>query len=128
MATSPPAGTRIKLGEPGYFGIGWHTESHHDAGMTAVAECRKRGGGGVCSFNASGTSLRGGCVGLAMAKWRDEGKDQERTYIVTSSSFRDLIDSRLRSDCESTAFGGKYHESVVEHSCQIVDIMCAEDI
>ena len=125
VATSPPAGWRIEAGEPGYFGIGWHTESHHDAGMNAVAECRKQGGGSVCSFNASGTSLRGGCVGLAMAKWRDRDKDAERTYVVTSSSFRDLIGRDLRSGCESTALSGKTENTVVEQSCKIVRIVCA---
>ena len=127
VATSPPAGWRIEPGEPGYFGIGWHTESHHDAGMTAVDQCRRQGGGSVCSFNASGTSLRGGCVGLAMAKWRDRGKDAERTYVVTSSSFRNVIARNLRSDCESTALSGKYEDTVVEHSCEIVRVMCAGD-
>ena len=74
----------------------WHTESHHDAGKTAEAECRKRGGGGFCSFNASGTSPRGGCAGLAMAKWRDRDKDPKRTYVVASSSFRNVISRSLR--------------------------------
>ena len=128
VATSPPAGWRIDPGEPGYFGLGWHTESHHDAGMTAVAECREQGGGSICSFNASGTSLRGGCVGVAMAKWRDRDKDLERTYVVTSSSFRDLIARDLRSGCERNIFAGKYENTVVDHSCEIVRVMCAGDI
>ena len=58
VATSPPAGWRIEAGESGHFGIGWHAESHHDAGMSA-------------------------------------------------------------------AFSGKYEGTVVEHSCEIVRIMCA---
>ena len=127
VATSPPAGWGIEAGEPGYFGIGWHIESHHDAGMSAVAECREQGGGSECSFNASGTSLRGGCVGLAMAKWRDRGKDAERTYVVTSSSFRDVVARDLRSGCESDIFAGKQEDTVMEHSCEIVRIMCAGD-
>ena len=128
VATSPPASWRIDPGESGYFGIGWHIESHHDAGMTAKAECRKQGGGSGCSFDASGTSLRGGCVGLAMAKWRDRDKDPERTYVVTSSSFRNHIARGLRSGCETTAFSGKYEGTVVEHSCEILRIMCASDV
>ena len=128
VATSPPAGTSITPGESGYYGIGWHTESHHDAGVTAEAECRKQGGGSVCSFNASGTSLRGGCVGLAMAEWRDRDEDPERTYVVASSSFPSLIARDLRSGCRSTALSGKHTGTVVEHSCEIVDITCAGDI
>lgn len=126
VATSPSAGTRIGKDSPGYFGIGWHTESPHDAGMTAVAECRKQGGGSACSFNASGTSLRGGCVGLAMARWRDRDKDPERAYVVASSSFRDLIARDLRGHCESRAFGGKYPETVVEQSCDVLRVVCSE--
>ena len=127
VATSPSAGTRIKPGRPGYFGIGWHTESQQDAGKAAVDECRKHGGGSACFSNASGKSLRGGCVGLAMAKWRDRGEDSERAYVVTSSSFRDLVAPDLSSGCESTAFSGKYENTVVEHSCEIVQVMCAEE-
>ena len=128
VATSPPAGTRIAPGEPGYFGIGWHTESIHDAGTAAVAECRGQGGGSDCSFNASGTSLRGGCVGLAIARWRDRDRDPERTYVVTSSSFRNLIAGDLRSGCERDALGGKYEGTVAEHTCEIVRIACAADV
>ena len=128
VATSPPAGWRIEAGEPGYFGFGWHTGSGHDAGMAAVAECRSQGGGSVCSSTASGTSVRGGCVGLAMASWRDRDEDPERTYVVTSSSFRNLIARDLRSGCDRDTFGGKYEGTVVEHSCDIVRIMCAGDI
>ena len=128
VATSPPTGIRIQPGEAGYFGVGWHTESHHDAGMTAVDECRRQGGGSACSFNASGTSLRGGCVGLAMVKWRDRREGPGRAYVVTSSSFPSVITRDLRSGCESTAFSGKYADTVVEHVCEIVRIMCAGDI
>ena len=128
VATSPSAGTDISPGEAGYYGIGWHTESHHDAGMTAVAKCRRQGGGSECSFNAGGTSLRGGCVGLAIAKWRDRDKDPERTYVVTSSSFRNLIARELRSGCRSSAFGGKHEDTVIEHSCELVQITCAGDV
>ena len=127
VATSPPAGWHIEAGESGHFGIGWHSESHHDAGMNAARECREHGGGSACSFNASGTSLRGGCVGLAIASWRDRDKEPERTYVVTSSSFRDLIARDLRAGCDSTAFSGKHEDTVVEHSCEIVRIMCAGD-
>ena len=126
VATSPPPGWRFDPGKQGHFAIGWHTESHHDAGTTAVGECKKQGGGN-CSFNPSGTSLRGGCVGLAMATWRDRGKEAERTYIVASSSFRELIARDLRSGCKITAFSGKYEDTVVEHSCEILRIMCAGD-
>ena len=125
VATSPDAGTRIAPGESGYYGIGWHTESQHDAGLSATDECRKQGGGSACFSNAK--SLRGGCVGLAMATWRDRDEDPERAYVVTSSSFRDLIARNLRSGCESTAFSGKYENTVVDHSCDIVQIMCAGD-
>ena len=128
VATSPAAGTRILPGESGYYGIGWHTESQRDAGLAATAECRRQGGGGACFSNASGKSLRGGCVGLAIGKWRDRDDDPERAYVVTSSSFRDLIVRDLRSGCESTAFSGKYEYTVVEHSCEIVNIMCAANI
>ena len=107
VATAPPAGWRIEASEPGYFGFGWHIGSHHDAGTTAVDECRRQGGGSACSFNADGTSMRGGCVGLAMAKWRDRDEDSERSYVVRSSSFRDLMTRDLRSGCRSTAFGGR---------------------
>ena len=127
VATSPDAGTRIAPGESGYYGIGWHTESQHDAGLTATVECRKQGGGSACFSNASGKSLRGGCVGVATATWRDRDKDTERAYVVTSSSFRDVIARDLSSGCLSTAFGGKYENTVVEHSCEIVRIMCAGD-
>ena len=126
VATSPPPGFRFDPGKPGHFGIGWHTESHHDAGTMAVDECRRQGGGN-CSFNASSTSLRGGCVGLAMATWRDRDKDAERTYVVTNSSFRDVIAKDLRSACEADIFSGKYEDTVVEHSCEIVRIACAGD-
>ena len=68
-----------------------------EAGLAAQAECRGHGGGIVCSANASGTSMRGGCVGLAMANWRDRDEDPERTYVVTSSTFRNLIARDLRS-------------------------------
>ena len=128
VATSPPAGWRIEPGEPGYFGFGWHTASGHDAGVAAEAECRSHGGGSACAFNASGTSLRGGCVGLAIAEWRDRDEDPERAYVVTNSSFRNLIARDLRSGCRGEAFGGKREGTVVEHSCDIVRIMCADDI
>ena len=128
VATSPPAGKRIEPGEPGYFGIGWHTESQHDAGLTAAAECREQGGGSACFSNASGKSLRGGCVGLAIANWRDQDKDPERAYVVTSSSFRDAVVRELRTGCRSSAFGGKYEDTVVEHSCEIVHLQCAADL
>ena len=128
VATSPPAGWRIEQDERGYFGFGWHTRSGHDAGMAAAAECRSQGGGIECSSNASGTSIRGGCVGLAIAKWRDRDEDPERTYVVTSSSFPNLIARDLRSGCDRDTFGGKYEDAVVEHSCDIVRIMCAEDV
>ena len=128
VATAPPAGRRIEPGNPGYFGIGWHTESHHDAGANAVAACRRQGGASACSFNAAGTTLRGGCVGLAMAKWRDRNEDAERTYVVTSSSFRDLVARDLRTACESAALGGKHEGTVLEHSCEMVDIVCADDV
>ena len=127
VATSPAAGSRIKPGESGYYGIGWHTESQQDAGLAAVDECRKQGGGSACFSNASGKSLRGGCVGPAMAKWRDRDKDAGRTYVVTSSSFRDLIARDLRSGCGTAALAGKYEETVVERSCEIVRVMCAAD-
>ena len=126
VATSPPPGFNFDPGAQGQFGSGWHTESHHDAGMTAVDECRRQGGGN-CSFNASGTSLRGGCVGLAMATWRDRDMEEERTYVVTSSTFRDVIAGDLRSACESHIFGGKHEDTVVEHSCEVVRIICAGD-
>ena len=113
VATSPPVGWRIEPGEPGHFGFGWHTGSGHEAGTEAEAECRSQGGGRLCAFNASGTSMRGGCVGLAMARWRDRDEDPERTYVVTSSSFRNLIAKDLRSACRSQAFGGK-HEGTVK--------------
>lgn len=125
VATSPDAGARIAPGESGYYGIGWHAASQHDAGMAATDECRKQGGGSGCFSNATAKSLRGGCVGLAMAKWRDRDKDPERAYVVTSSSFRDVITRDLHARCESTAFSGKYEDTVVEHSCEIVRIMCA---
>ena len=128
VATSPPAGWRIEPGEPGHFGFGWHAGSHHDAGMAAVAECRSQGGGSACAFDAGGTSLRGGCVGLALARWRDRDEDPERAYVVTSSSFPNLIARDLRSGCEREAFGGKRKGTVVEHSCGIVRIMCADDV
>ena len=128
VATSPPAGWRIEAGERGYYGFGWHTGSGHEAGMNAAAECRGHGGGSVCSANASGTSMRGGCVGLAMARWRDRDEDPERTYVVTSSSFRHLMARDLRSGCDRAAFGGKYEDTVVEHSCDVLRIMCAGDV
>ena len=128
VATSPPAGWRIEQGEPGYFGFGWHTGSGHEAGMAAEAECRSRGGGSLCHANANGTSMRGGCVGLAIASWRDRDEDPERTYVVTSSSFRDLIARDLRAGCDRDTFGGKYEDTVVEHSCDMVRIMCADDV
>ena len=128
VATSPPPNSRIEPGESGYFGIGWHSESQYDAGMIATAECQKRGGGATCGYTANGTSLRGGCVGVALARWRDQGKDPERAYVVASSSFRDLIARDLVGNCESTAFGGKYRETVVEQSCEVLRVICAEDI
>ena len=126
VATSPPPGIRFDPAEQGHFGIGWNPESHHDAGTRAVDECRGQGGTN-CSFNASGTSLRGGCVGLALARWRDRGTDAERTYVVTSSSFRSLITGNLRSECERESFGGKHEGKVVEHSCEVLRIACAGD-
>ena len=62
MATSPSAGTRIRPGESGYFGIGWHTESHHDAGKTAEAEWR---GAVAASAPSTGTRTRS-----APTSWR----------------------------------------------------------
>ena len=62
-----------------------------------------------------------------MAKWRDWDEDPERTYVVTRSSFRNLIARDLRSGCDRDIFGGKYEGTVVEHSCDIVRIMCAGD-
>lgn len=128
VATSPPPNHRIEPGEAGHFGIGWHRDSQHDGGMAATAECRRQGGGDACGHTATGKSLRGGCVGVAMARWRDRGKDPERAYVVASSLFRDLIARDLRGHCESTAFGGKYKETVVEHSCDVLRVMCAGDI
>ena len=57
----------------------------------------------------------------------DQDEDPERTYVVTSSSFPNLIATDLRSACRNAAFGGKYEDTVVEHSCDIVRIMCAGD-
>ena len=128
VATSPAAGTRIEPGESGYYGIGWHTESQHDAGLAAVDACRRQGGRSACFSGADGKSLRGACVGVAIAKWRDRDKDAERTYVVTSSSFRDLIANNLRSGCGSAALAGKYEETVVERSCEIVRVICAADL
>ena len=128
VATSPSAGTGFDPGESGQYGIGWHTESQHDAGLTAVAECRRQGGGSACFSDAVGKSLRGGCVGLAIARWRDRGEDSERTYVVTSSSFRDVIARDLRSGCGTAALAGKYEDTVVERSCEVVRIMCADDV
>ena len=128
VATSPAAGTRIKPGEPGYHSFGWHTESQHDAGLAAVQACHAQGGGSGCFSGADGKSLRGACVGVAIAKWRDRDEDPERTYVATSSSFRDVIARDLRSGCEGAAFAGKYEETVVEHSCEMVHVMCASDI
>ena len=128
VATSPPAGWRIEPGEPGHFGFGWHTGSGHEAGTEAEAECRSQGGGRLCAFNASGTSMRGGCVGLAMARWRDRDEDAERTYVVTNSTFQNLIARDLRSGCRDRAFGGKHEGTVVEHACDILRIMCADDV
>ncbi len=127
VATSPAAGTHIRPGESGYFGIGWHTDSQHDAGLTAEDECRRQGGRNACFSNASGKSMRGGCVGLAMATWRDRGEDAERTYVVTSSTFPDVIARNLRSGCERDAFGGKNEGTVVEHACEIERIVCARE-
>ena len=128
VATSPPAGWRIEPGEPGHFGFGWHAGSGHEAGTEAHAECRSQGGGSLCTFNAGGTSMRGGCVGLAVARWRDRDEDAERTYVVTNSTFRNLIARDLRSGCRSEAFGGKHEGTVVEHACDIERIMCAGDV
>ena len=89
-------------------------------------ECRRQGGGD-CSFNAGGTSLRGGCVGFAIASWRDRDMDAERTYVVGGSSFRNVVAGDLRSGCEFAAFGGKREDVVVKHSCEIVRIVCAGD-
>ena len=124
VATSPPPGIRFDPGERGHFGIGWHTESHHDAGTQAIEACRLQGGTN-CLFNASGTSLRGGCVGLAVAAWRDRDTNAKRTYVVTSSSFRNLIPGNLRSGCEREILGGKRKEAVAEHSCEVLRIVCA---
>ena len=126
VATSPAPGSDFDTREAGYYGIGWHTESHHDAGMAAVDACEAQGGE-HCSFNAAGTSLRGGCVGLATASWRDRGMDAQRAYVVTSSSFRDLIARDLRSGCEAEIFAGKPDGTVAEHACDVVTVMCAGD-
>ena len=96
--------------------------------MAAEAECRRQGGGSACAFNAGGTSMAGGCVELAIANWRDRDEDPERTYVVTSASLRNLIARDLRSGCDRNTFGGKYEDTVVEHSCEIVRVMCADDI
>ena len=124
VATSPPPGLRFQSDEQGHFGIGWHTESHHDAGIQAVEACGLQGGTN-CLFNAGGTSLRGGCVGLAMAAWRDRDMDAERTYVVTSSSFREFIPGNLRSGCEREILGGKHEDAVAERSCEVLRIVCA---
>ena len=124
VATSPPPGIRFDSGKQGHFGIGWHAESHHDAGTQATEACRLQGGTN-CLFNASGTSLRGGCVGLAMATWRDRDMTSERTYVVASSSFRNLISGNLRSGCEREILGGKHEDAVAEHSCEVLRIVCA---
>lgn len=128
VATSPPTGTRISPGASGYYGFGWDTESQHDAGLVAVAECRTQGGGSACFSGADGKSIRGGCVGLALAKWSDRDRDPARTYVVTSSSFRDVIARDLGSGCDRDIFGGKYEGTVIEHSCEIVRIVCAGDL
>ena len=67
VATSPAAGTRIRPGEPGYFGIGWHTESQHDAGLTAEDACRRQGVGKHASPMPAGSR----CVADALdSPWR----------------------------------------------------------
>ena len=65
---------------------------------------------------------------LALATWRDRDKDDERTYVVTRSSFRDLIAGDLRSGCRATAFGGKHEDTVVEYACDILRVMCSGDV
>ena len=128
VATSPPPDFTMEPGETGHYGIGWHTESHVDAGKTAVAECERQGGE-HCSYNASGVSMRGGCVGLAIARWRDRDEElEQRTYLTTSSSFREHIDNDLEGDCRSAIFAGKYRDTVAEHSCEVVRVTCAADI
>ena len=127
VATSPPTGWRIEPGDPGYFGFGWHAGSGHEAGTAAAAECRRQSGGSACGFKASGTSMPGGCVGLAIANWRDRGEAPARTYVVATSSFRNRIDGELRAGCDGATFPGKHEDTVVEHSCDIVRTMCAED-
>ena len=62
-----------------------------------------------------------------MATWRDRDMEEERTYVVTSSSFRDVIARDLRSGCESHILSGKHEDTVVEHSCKVVRIICAGD-
>ena len=127
VATSPPAGWTFDSSRRGQFGFGWHTESLHDASQIAVAEC-KRQGGDICSSDATGQSLRGGCVGLALAKWRDRDKDGERAYLATGSSFREHITDDLKSACRRKTFGGKHRDTVVEHSCDVLRVVCADDV
>ena len=126
VATSPPANWSFDADEEGYSGIGWHTESHHDAGNVAIAQCKEQGGD-RCSSSAM--SMRGACVGLAMAKWRDKDADRgRRAYLANSSSFRDAIADGLELACDSMAFGGKPEGTVIEHSCEIIRVVCADDI
>lgn len=126
-ATSPPSSWSFDAAEEGHYGFGWHRESAHDAGREAEAECARQGGA-ECTYTAAGQSMRGGCVGLALASWRDEGESRERAYVTASSSFRNLIARQLRSACSVSVFGGKRREAVAEHGCEVVRVLCAEDI
>ena len=86
------------LEKPGYFGFGWHTgvgprrrdgRRRPSAADRAVAAYATPTPAGLpCGADASGSPWR---------TWRDRDEDPERTYVVTSSSFRNLIARDLRS-------------------------------
>ena len=127
VATSPPPKWSFEADEMGYYGLAWNTESAHDAGEAAESACRRQGGEN-CFYTASGQSMRGGCVGIAVAGWRDQEREPTRAYLTASSNIREVIARDLRGACSVAVFAGKPRERVVEHSCEVIEILCAEDV
>ena len=57
-----------------------------------------------------------------------ETRTESGAYLATSSSFREHIADDLKSACRRKTFGGKYRDTVVEHSCDVLRVVCADDL
>ena len=125
-ATATPFST-FPSGTQWHTGVGWHTESGHDAGNEARAACSNAAGGASCYHFFP--SLKGGCVALALGAWRDQGKPMSFQFgSGTTTLGRALAEEKALSRCKSNIFGGKPEGTVQEWQCETKVSFCSTDV